>query len=129
MRQNNNRWFYMGGSGLDRTDDFRKFSRSVLVGYNFFRWGLDSDWKIPQSTHLWLSVISKSNPVFLKLFCSVSPFILDRSLSTPKAWWSKHQVVCLKKILKSNWYRYMLYHGSHFSVMVVLGSVPLTLKY
>jgi len=37
MKQNNNTWFYMGGSGLDRTDDYKKFSRSGLDRIQFFR--------------------------------------------------------------------------------------------
>jgi len=35
--------FYIGGSGLDLTDDFQKFCWSRL----------DSVWKISQSAHLW----------------------------------------------------------------------------
>jgi len=35
MRQNT--WFYIGGSGLDRTDDFQKFCRSGLDRIQFLR--------------------------------------------------------------------------------------------
>jgi len=37
MRQNKNTWFYMRGSGLDRTDDFQIFCRSGLDRIQFFR--------------------------------------------------------------------------------------------
>jgi len=37
MRQNKNTWFYMGGSGLDRTDDFKKFCRPGLDRIQFLR--------------------------------------------------------------------------------------------
>ena len=30
-------WFYMGGSGLDRTDDLQKFRRSGLDRIQFYR--------------------------------------------------------------------------------------------
>jgi len=56
MRQNKNTWFYIGGSGLDRTDDFEKICRSGLDRIQFYRTGLDSDWKISQSAHLWCLV-------------------------------------------------------------------------
>jgi len=52
MRQNKNTWFYIGGSGLDRTDDFQKFLDQDWIGFNFIGSGLDSDWKISQSAHL-----------------------------------------------------------------------------
>ena len=37
MRQNKNTGFYVGGSGLDRTDDFLKFCRSGLDRIQFLR--------------------------------------------------------------------------------------------
>ena len=37
MRQNKNTWFYIGGSGLDRTDDFQKFCGSGLDRIQFYR--------------------------------------------------------------------------------------------
>jgi len=37
MRQNKNTWFYMGGSGLDRTDDSQKFCGSGLDRIEFLR--------------------------------------------------------------------------------------------
>ena len=37
MRQNENTWFYIGGSGLDRTDEFQKFCGSGLVWIQFYR--------------------------------------------------------------------------------------------
>jgi len=37
MRQNKNIWFYMGGSGLDRTDDFQKFCGSGLDRIQIFQ--------------------------------------------------------------------------------------------
>ena len=37
MRQNKNTWFYIGGSGLDRTDDFQKFCGSGLDRIQFHR--------------------------------------------------------------------------------------------
>jgi len=46
-------WFYMGGSGLDRTDDFQKFEYQDWIGFNFLGSGLDLDWKISQSAVLW----------------------------------------------------------------------------
>jgi len=43
MRQNKNTWFYMGGSGLERTDDFQKFCGSGLDRIQFYwiRTGLE----------------------------------------------------------------------------------------
>jgi len=35
MKQNKNSLFYMGGSGLDRTDDFQKFAHQDWIGFNF----------------------------------------------------------------------------------------------
>jgi len=47
----------MGGLGLDRTDIiFKKFADHDWIGYNFFRSGLDSDWKFSQPAHLWAAV-------------------------------------------------------------------------
>jgi len=43
----------MGGSGLDRTDDFQKFEYQDWIGFNFLGSGLDLDWKISQSAVLW----------------------------------------------------------------------------
>jgi len=42
MRQNKNTWFYIGGPGLDQTDDFQKFCRSGLdwIQFNRIRTGL-----------------------------------------------------------------------------------------
>jgi len=37
MRQNKNTWFYMGGSRLDRTDDFQNFCGSGLNRIQFYR--------------------------------------------------------------------------------------------
>ena len=37
MRQNINTWFYIGGSGLDRTNDFEKFCGSGLDRIQFYR--------------------------------------------------------------------------------------------
>ena len=37
MRQNKNAWFYIGGSGLDRTDDFQKFCGLGLDWIQFYR--------------------------------------------------------------------------------------------
>jgi len=42
----------MGGSGLGRTDNFQKIADPDWIGFNFFGSGMDSDWKISQSTHL-----------------------------------------------------------------------------
>jgi len=36
MRQNKNSLFYMGGSGLNRTDDFQKFCGSGLDRIQFY---------------------------------------------------------------------------------------------
>jgi len=36
MRQKKNTWFYIGGSGLDRTDDFQKFYGSGLDRIQFY---------------------------------------------------------------------------------------------
>ena len=52
MRQNQNTWFYIGGSGLDGTSDFQNFCGQDWVGFNFIGSGLDSDRKISQSAHL-----------------------------------------------------------------------------
>jgi len=52
MKQNKNLLFYMGGSGLDRTDNFQNFCSQDWIGFNFIGSGLDSDWKISQSAHL-----------------------------------------------------------------------------
>jgi len=38
-----NTWFYMGGSGVDWTDDCQKFLGSGLDGVPFFGSGLDLD--------------------------------------------------------------------------------------
>jgi len=71
-------WFYNGGSGLDRTDDFQKFCESGLdriqfyrfrtgsdsilsdqdwIGFNFIGSGLDSDcflvWLSPYVNFIW----------------------------------------------------------------------------
>jgi len=40
----------MDGSGLNRTDDFVD---QDWIGFNFYRSGLESDWKIWQSAYLW----------------------------------------------------------------------------
>jgi len=45
MKQNENTWFYMGGSGLDRTNDLKKFADQNWIGFNFFGSRLDSDCK------------------------------------------------------------------------------------
>jgi len=37
MTQNKNTWFYIGGSGLDRTDDFEKFCGSRLDQIQFYQ--------------------------------------------------------------------------------------------
>jgi len=37
MRQNKNEIFYIGGSGLDWTNDFQKFRRSGLDQIQFYR--------------------------------------------------------------------------------------------
>jgi len=37
MNQQKTEWFYIGGSGLDRTDDFQKFCESVLDRLQFYR--------------------------------------------------------------------------------------------
>ena len=42
----------MGGSGLDRTDDFQKFCWAGLDRIQFYWTRLDSDWKISRSAHL-----------------------------------------------------------------------------
>jgi len=34
---------YLGGSGLDRTNDFQKFCRQDWIGFNFRTSGLDLD--------------------------------------------------------------------------------------
>jgi len=52
MKQNKNLLFYMGGSGLDRTDNFQNFCSKDWIGFNFIGSGLDSDGKISQSAHL-----------------------------------------------------------------------------
>ena len=43
MLQNKNTPFYMGGSGLHRTDDFERFAGQDWIGFNFIGSGLDSD--------------------------------------------------------------------------------------
>jgi len=43
----------MSVSGLDRTDDFQKFCGSGLNRIQLCGSGLDSDWTISQSAHLW----------------------------------------------------------------------------
>jgi len=43
----------MDGSRPNRTDDFQNFCGSSWIGFNFYGSGLDSDWKISQSAHLW----------------------------------------------------------------------------
>jgi len=49
----------MGGSGLDRTDDFKKnFGNQDWIGFNFFGSGLELDWQISQSAHLWFLPLS-----------------------------------------------------------------------
>jgi len=51
MGQNKDLLFYMGGSGLDRTDDFQKFCGSVLDRIQFYQdWTLTENF---QSAHLW----------------------------------------------------------------------------
>jgi len=79
MKQNQSTWFYIGGAGLDRTDDLQKFVDQNLIGFNFIGSGLDSDWKISQSAHLWAVVyrirILESNPPG---FLDLVRFELDR---------------------------------------------------
>ena len=75
MRQNKNTWFYIGGSGLDRTDDFQKFCRQDWIGFNFIGSGLDSNSKISQHAHLWLLP-----PLVSHLFELVSKFRSGRVL-------------------------------------------------
>jgi len=53
MKQNKNSLFYMGGSGLDRTDDFQKFCGSGLDRIQFYRIRTGLRLKISQSAHLW----------------------------------------------------------------------------
>jgi len=36
---------------------FKTFADQDWIGFNFTRSGLDSDWKILQSAHLWCSVL------------------------------------------------------------------------
>jgi len=43
MGQSKNTWFYMGGSRLNRTDDFQKFSGQDWIRFKCFWSGLDSD--------------------------------------------------------------------------------------
>jgi len=43
MKQNKNLLVYMGGSGLDRTDDFQNFCSQDWIGFNFIGSGLDKD--------------------------------------------------------------------------------------
>ena len=43
LRQNKDTRFYIGGSGLDRTDNFKNFADQDWIGFNFIRSGLDSD--------------------------------------------------------------------------------------
>jgi len=40
-------WFCMGGSGLDRTDDFQKFADKDWIGFNF----VDQDWTRTEKFH------------------------------------------------------------------------------
>jgi len=53
MRQNKTTWFYIGGSGLDRTDDFQKFCGSGLDRIQFHRIRTELGLKISHSAHLW----------------------------------------------------------------------------
>jgi len=41
---------------LDRSEDFQNFAAQDWIGFNFIWSGLDSDWKISQSAHLWCVV-------------------------------------------------------------------------
>jgi len=61
MRQNKNTWFYIGGSGLDRTDGFQKFCGSGLDRIQFYRIRTGLGLKNSQSAHLWTSGSVKSN--------------------------------------------------------------------
>jgi len=47
MRQNKNRSFYIGGSGLDRTGDFQKFADQGWIGFNF----IGQDWTRTEKFH------------------------------------------------------------------------------
>jgi len=51
MRQNENTWFYIGGQGLDRTDDFEKFCEAGLDRIQVFRIRTGLGLKISQSAH------------------------------------------------------------------------------
>ena len=74
MRPNENPWFYMGGSGLDRTDYFQKFGGSGLGRIRFYRTRLDSHWKISHShcAHLYCQVTGLCSGRIPSLTCSVS---------------------------------------------------------
>jgi len=76
MSQNKSAWFYTGGSGLDRTDDFQKFCGSGLDGFNFTESGLDSDWKFLQSAHLcFVPMLERRNVSELKANCLSNVFM------------------------------------------------------
>jgi len=70
----------MGGSGLNRTEDFQKICRTRLVGLNFFGSGLDSDWKISQSAHLCSSLLDQDETWKLRYQTKCWNSICDKSL-------------------------------------------------
>jgi len=53
MRQNKDVLLYTGRSGLVGLMIFKNFAGQDWTGFNFIGSGLDSDWKISQSAHLW----------------------------------------------------------------------------
>jgi len=72
-----NTWFYMGGSGLDRTDDFQKLCGSRLdriqllqirIGFGLKNFtvhsSLEHNSKISQSTHLWNIIVFNKVEIF-----------------------------------------------------------------
>jgi len=62
MRQIKYMGFYMGGSGLDQTDDFQNFADQDWIGFNFCGSGLD--WKISHSAHLCCTTVSVECTVY-----------------------------------------------------------------
>jgi len=60
MKQNENTWFYIGGSGLDRTNDLKKICGSELDRIQFFRIKAGLGLQISQSAHLCQAVLKGS---------------------------------------------------------------------
>jgi len=100
MRQKINTWFYMGGSGLHRNDDFQKFANQNWIGLNFIGSGLDSDWKISQSAHL-----CKATELFGKLHFTIRSYLVfQKSYPIRILFWLKSHYPYPKTIRKSGAY-------------------------